>query len=332
MKVCVDSMGGDHAPQWVIEGAFQAAVGGTSVILVGDEKIIKKTAKKLGGLPSNVEICHASEVIGMGDAPSIAVRRKKNSSIHVGFRLVKEKKAAAFVSAGNSGAVMAAAILILRRIPGIERPAIATLIPTFKGRMVLLDIGANVDCRPVHLRQFAVVGTVFSQNVLHIPFPRVGILSNGEEASKGNIQTREAHRLLSGSFLNYTGYIEGRDIFSGDVDVVVCDGFVGNVVLKLTEAVARMIGDWLKTMFKANPLRILGALLSKGVFKEMKSHADPSSYGGASLLGANGVVIIGHGSSNALATYNGIRVAAGAINHDVNHLIEAQLKSINSKT
>ncbi len=306
MKVCVDTMGGDHAPQWVIEGAFQAAVGGTSVILVGDEKIIKKTAKKLGGLPSNAEICHASEAIGMGDAPSIAVRRKRDSSIHVGFRLVKEKKAAAFVSAGNSGAVMAAAILILRRIPGIERPAIATLIPTFKGRMVLLDIGANVDCRPVHLSQFAVVGTVFSQNVLHIPFPRVGILSNGEEASKGNIQTREAHRLLSGSFLNYTGYIEGRDVFNGDVDVVVCDGFVGNVVLKLTEGLSRAIFGFIKEGLKGSFSAKIGYLFLRKTFKSLSDKFDYSEYGGGPLLGVDGVCLIAHGSSPPKAIKNAI--------------------------
>ncbi len=306
MKVCVDAMGGDHAPGWVVKGALQASFSGIPVILVGDEKRIKKEAKRLGGIPSNVEIVHASEAIGMDEAPTIAVRKKKDSSLRVGFKLVREGKAGALISAGNSGAIMAAAIMTLRRIPGVDRPAIATLIPTFKGHMVLLDIGANVDCRPDHLRQFAVVGTVFCRTVLHIPFPRVAILSNGEETSKGNTLTREAHQLLSGSFLNYIGYVEGRDIFSGDVDVVVCDGFVGNIVLKLTEGLSSAIFSFMKSSMRRSFSAKIGYLFIKGALRGLLDSFDYSEYGGAPLLGVDGVCLIAHGSSPPKAIKNAI--------------------------
>jgi len=306
MKVCVDAMGGDHAPEWIMKGALQASFSGIPVILVGDEKKIKKEAKRLGGLPSNIEIAHASESIGMSEPPAIAVRKKKDSSLNVGFKLIKDGKADAMVSAGNSGAIMAAAIMMLRRIPGIERPAIATLIPTFKGHMVILDIGANVDCRPDHLRQFAVVGTVFCRTVLHIPFPRVGILSNGEEASKGNSLTREAHHLLSNAFLNYIGYVEGRDIFSGKVDVVVCDGFVGNIVLKLTEGLSRAIFGFMKNDLKGSFTAKIGYLFFRGTLRNLSQSFDYSEYGGAPLLGVDGVCLIAHGSSPPKAIKNAI--------------------------
>ncbi len=306
MKVCVDAMGGDHAPEWVVKGALQASFSGVPVILVGDEKRIRKDAKRLGGIPSNVEIVHASEAIGMDEAPTVAVRKKKDSSLRVGFKLVREGKADALVSAGNSGAIMATAIMTLRRIPGVDRPAIATLIPTFKGHMVLLDIGANVDCRPDHLRQFAVVGTVFCRTVLHIPFPRVAILSNGEETSKGNTLTRETHQLLSRSFLNYIGYVEGRDIFSGDVDVVVCDGFVGNIVLKLTEGLSSAIFGFMKNAMKGSLSAKIGYLFIRGALRGLLQSFDYSEYGGAPLLGVDGVCLIAHGSSPPKAIKNAV--------------------------
>lgn len=302
----MDAMGGDHAPEWVVKGALQASFSGVPVILVGDEKRIRKDAKRLGGIPSNVEIVHASEAIGMDEAPTVAVRKKKDSSLRVGFKLVREGKADALVSAGNSGAIMATAIMTLRRIPGVDRPAIATLIPTFKGHMVLLDIGANVDCRPDHLRQFAVVGTVFCRTVLHIPFPRVAILSNGEETSKGNTLTRETHQLLSRSFLNYIGYVEGRDIFSGDVDVVVCDGFVGNIVLKLTEGLSSAIFGFMKNAMKGSLSAKIGYLFIRGALRGLLQSFDYSEYGGAPLLGVDGVCLIAHGSSPPKAIKNAV--------------------------
>ncbi len=306
MKVCVDAMGGDHAPEWVVKGAIQASFSGIPLILVGDETRIRKEFKKLGGIPSNVDLVHAEEEIGMGESPAVAVRKKKKSSLRVGLKLMKEGKADAFVSAGNSGAIMASALLTLRKIPGIDRPAIATLVPTFKGNMVILDIGANVDCRADHLRQFAVVGTVFCRTVLHIPFPRVALLSNGEEASKGNALTREAHQLLENSFLNYIGYVEGRDIFSGEVDVVVCDGFVGNIVLKLTEGLSRAIFKFMKDAMKGNFKAMIGYLFLRSALRNLSQTFDYSEYGGAPLLGVDGVCLIAHGSSPPKAIKNAV--------------------------
>ena len=262
----------------------------------------------------------------------MAIRRKKDSSIARSVELVKAGKADAIFSAGNTGAAVAAATLKLRTLKGVARPVIAAIMPTPDNPFVLLDAGANPDSTPEMLQQYAVMGSIYSREILGVKNPSVGLLSIGEEAAKGNETTKKTFGLLEQTDLNFVGNVESGDLYAGRVSVAVCDGFVGNVVLKTSEAVARMIANWLKTMFKANPLRILGALLSRGVFKEMKSHADPSSYGGAPLLGANGVVIIGHGSSNEVATFNGIRVAAEAINHDVNHLIEAELKRINPET
>jgi len=336
MRISIDAMGGDYAPREIVEGTLRAAEeisGIEKLFLVGDESAIRaELAKHKGTVPKCIEIIHASQVVEMGESPAVAIRRKKDSSIARSVELVKDGKADAIFSAGNTGAAVAAATLKLRTLKGVARPAIATIMPTPEKPFVLLDAGANPDSTPEMLQQYAVMGSIYSREILGVTNPGVGLISIGEEAAKGNEITKKTFGLLEQSKINFIGNVESRDLFGGKVDVAICDGFVGNVVLKTSEAVARMIADWLKTMFKANPLRIVGALLSKGVFKEMKSHADPSSYGGAPLLGANGVVIIGHGSSNALATYNGIRVAAEAINHDVNHLIEAQLKSINPET
>lgn len=329
MRVCVDAMGGDHAPEWIVKGSLQASFSGVNVIFVGDEKKIRKEVKRLGGLPSNVEIVHASEAIGMDEAPTIAVRKKKDSSLRVCFKLIKDGEADAMVSAGNSGAIMAAAIMTLRRIPGIERPAIATLIPSFKGHMVLLDIGANVDCRPDHLRQFAVVGTVFCRTVLHIPFPRVGILSNGEESSKGNSLTREAHQLLSNSFLNYIGYIEGRDIFSGNVDVVVCDGFVGNIVLKLTEGLSRTIFGFIKNTLRESFTAKTGYLFLRGSLQNLSQAFDYSEYGGAPLLGVDGICLIAHGSSPPKAIQNAVYHAHELAAQDLVGRMKSNLQRLN---
>jgi glycerol-3-phosphate acyltransferase PlsX len=298
---------------------------------VGDEKAIQAelTAHK-GEVPACIEIVHASEVVGMGESPATAIRRKKDSSIARAVELVKSGKADAIFSAGNTGAAVAAATLKLRTLKGVDRPAIATVMPTPDKAFVLLDAGANPDSSPEMLQQYAVMGTIYSREILGCKNPGVGLLSIGEEAAKGNEVTKKTFSLLENSNINFIGNVESRDLFGGKVDVAVCDGFVGNVVLKTSEAVARMIGNWLKRMFKANPLRILGALLSRGVFNEMKRHADPSTYGGAPLLGDNGVVIIAHGSSNALAAFNGIRVATEAVTHDVNHLIEDELEHIHT--
>ncbi len=336
MRISIDAMGGDFAPREIVAGTLRAAKslkGIEKLFLVGDETAIKRQLKKhKGTLPSCIEIVHASEIVGMGESPAVAIRRKKDSSIARAIELVKDGKADAIFSAGNTGAAVAAATLKLRTLEGVDRPAIATIMPTPADPFVLLDAGANPDSTPEMLQQYAVMGSIYSREILGVDNPSVGLLSIGEEAAKGNETTKKTFGLLQQSHLNFVGNVESGDLYAGKVSVAVCDGFVGNVVLKTSEAVARMISNWLKTMFRANPLRMLGALLSSGVFKEMKSRADPANYGGAPLLGANGVVIIGHGSSNALATLNAIRVASEAIDHDVNHLIEAELKRINTET
>ncbi|MDF7826034.1 phosphate acyltransferase PlsX [Pontiellaceae bacterium B12227] len=336
MRISIDAMGGDYAPQEIVAGTLQAAEnlqGLEKLYLVGDETAIQaELAKHKGTVPSCIEIVHCTEVVEMGESPAVAIRRKKDSSIARSVMLVKDGKADAVFSAGNTGAAVAAATLKLRTLKGVSRPAIATVMPTQTGPFVLLDAGANPDSTPEMIQQFAVMGNIYSREILGVKEPTVGLLSIGEEAAKGNETTKKTFGLLEKTHLNFIGNVESRDLFNGKVSVAVCDGFVGNVVLKTSEAVARMIGNWLKTMFRKNIGRMLGYLLSRGVFKEMKSHADPSSYGGAPLLGANGVVIIGHGSSNAFATLNAIRVASEAIDHDVNHLIEAELQRINPET
>ena len=335
MRISIDAMGGDFAPQEIVAGTLQAAAtlnGLEKLFLVGDEAAIQAELDKHNGpTPECIEIVHASEVVGMGESPASAIRRKKDSSIARAVEMVKDGRADAVFSAGNTGAAVAGATLKLRTLKGVDRPAIATVMPTSKEPFVLLDAGANPDSTPEMLLQYAVMGSIYSREILGVSNPSIGLLSIGEEEGKGNESTKKTFSLLSqASSLNFVGNVESRDLFGAKVNVAVCDGFVGNVVLKTSEAVAKMISSWLKRMFKANFVRKLGAILAMGVFKEIKTHADPASYGGAPLLGANGVVIIGHGSSNAFATFNGIRVAAEAIDHDVNHLIEAELKSITS--
>ncbi|MBT8043067.1 MAG: phosphate acyltransferase PlsX [Kiritimatiellales bacterium] len=336
MRISIDAMGGDFAPAEIVAGTLQAAEkiqGLEKLFLVGNESAIRaELARYKGTVPACIEIVHASEVVEMGDSPAVAVRRKKDSSIARSIELVKDGKADAIFSAGNTGAAVAAATLKLRTLKGVDRPAIATVMPTPNKPFVLLDAGANPDSTPEMIQQYAVMGSIYSREILGVENPSVGLLSIGEEAAKGNETTKKTFSLLEKTHLNFTGNVESRDLYGGKVSVAVCDGFVGNVVLKTSEAVAGMISGWLKTMFKQNIIRVLGYLFARGVFKEMRAHADPASYGGAPLLGANGVVIIGHGSSNAFATFNGIRVAAEAIDHDVNHLIEAELQSINTET
>ncbi len=336
MRISIDAMGGDFAPREIVAGTLRAAEelqGLEKLFLVGDETAIKaELAKHKGPVPACVEIVHCTEVVEMGESPAVAIRRKKDSSISRSIELVKDGKADAIFSAGNTGAAVAGATLKLRTLKGVARPAIAAVIPTSKDPFVLLDAGANPDSTPEMIQQYAVMGSIYMREIMGVENPSVGLLSIGEEEAKGNETTKKTFGLLGGSNLNFIGNVESRDLFQGKVNVAVCDGFVGNVVLKTSEAVAKMISSWLRRMFHSTPLRKLGGFLAKDVFTEMKSHADPSSYGGAPLLGANGIVIIGHGSSNAFATFNAIRVASEAINHDLNHLIEADLQRINAGT
>ena len=309
MKVALDAMGGDHAPQVEIEGAVLAAKEfGSQVVLVGDTDKIKEGLSGYEVRELSISIKHASEVIGMAESPSKALR-KKDSSMRVAFEMVKNGDAEAVVSAGNSGAAMATAMFALRKLQGVDRPAIATVMPTLKGACVVLDVGANVDCKAFHLVQFAIMGEVYAQFILKKDRPTVGLLSNGEEENKGTDVTRETHTILKQLPINYIGYIEGRDIFAGNADVVVCDGFVGNVVLKTSEGLADAISKMIKEEIIKSPLAKLGYLLSKTAFKRFKKKVDYSEYGGAPLLGINGVGIVSHGSSTPNAIKNAIRVA-----------------------
>ncbi len=333
MRISIDAMGGDYAPREVVVGTLQAARAMNDierVYLVGDQSAIEAEMElnKKGGIPPSIEVVHASEVVEMGESPATAVRRKKDSSIARAVDLVKRGEADAILSIGNTGAVVAAATLKMRALEGVSRPAIATIIPAPKGPYVLLDAGANPDSTPEMIQQFAVMGSVYAREIMKVDTPRVGLLSIGSEETKGNENTKRTFVLLGSTSVNFIGNVESRDLFDGKVDVAVCDGFVGNVVLKTSEAVASTMAAWMKQLFKQNLLRMTGYLFSQGVFREMRAKADPSSYGGAPLLGANGVVIIGHGSSNALATFNGIRVASEAIKHNLNHLIEDELRAV----
>lgn len=324
MKIAVDAMGGDNAPAAVVEGALQAArEHHIPVILVGDRDRIEAEMRKHGHVGQNVSVKHASEVIGMAESPTQAVRKKKDSSLKVCFELVKSGEAGAVVSAGNSGAAMAAGIFLFKRIKGVERPAIAVSVPTMKNPAVVLDVGGNVDCKPSHLLQFAVMGAVYARYALKKDNPRVGILSNGEEEEKGNELTREAHALIKKSSLNYLGYIEGRDIYRGDVDVVVTDGFVGNVVLKLSEGLVEAITTMLKDEIMSSTQSKIGYMLAKGAFEKLKKKVDYAEYGGAPLLGIDGVCIISHGRSNPKAIKNAILRAVEYSKGKVNdHVVE----------
>lgn len=321
MRVAVDAMGGDNAPAIEVEGAVAAAREfGIQVILVGDSGRLHQELAKHDCKGLNISVKHASEVIGMHDSASDAVRKKKDSSIRVSFDLVKNGEADAVVSAGNSGATMAIGMFVLKRLNGIERPAIATIFPTLRGKTLVLDVGGNVDCKSVHLVQFAIMGEVYARYIMDVDKPKVGLLSNGEEASKGNELTRETNSILKNASFNYSGYVEGRDIFNGMVDVVVCDGFVGNVVLKLSEGLVEAAATMLKEEIKQSFLSKIGYLLARSAFKNFKKKVDYSEYGGAPLLGIDGVAMICHGGSNAKAVKNAVHFA-----HDY------ALKGVNQK-
>ncbi len=317
MAVALDAMGGDHGPAVLVEGAVEAAREfGTAIVLVGEEEVLAAELDRQGGASLPIEIHHASQVVGMDESPAESLRRKKDSTIKVAFDLVKRGDASAVVSAGNSGATLATALVTLGRFSGV-RPAIATVMPTLKEPAVMIDVGANVDCKPHHLLQFGVMGAVFSSEFLGIENPAVGILSIGEEDSKGNQQVKRAHDLFHGTSLNFVGNVEGREVFRGDVNVIVCDGFVGNICLKLSEGLAESILLMLKSELSSSPMASMGYLLAKGAFRRFKKRVDYSEYGGAPLLGTKGVAIICHGRSGAKAIKNAVRVASGLAASDL---------------
>src|ERR1700686_873576 len=328
LTIAVDAMGSNHAPKPEVAGAIRAAAElNLRVILVGLEDVIHKelaSHRDAASLP--IEVRHASDVITMEDSAGKAVRAKKNSSIHVAARLVRDGEAQGFVSAGNTGAVMATAKMVLGMIRGVQRPALASAFPTLKGTpVVVVDVGANVDSTPAMLAQFAVMGEIYSRNIFRTRRPRVGLLSIGEEEHKGNELTRGATPLLKGLPIHFIGNVEGGDIYSGLVDVVVCDGFIGNVALKVSEGLVDMIKHMLQESLEATIARKLGYVLSRKAYRDFRKRVDYSEYGGAPLLGVKGASIICHGRSNINAIKNAIRVASEFADGRINEKIQGEL-------
>ena len=331
IDIVVDAMGSDKAPEPEVRGAILAARQyDVRVHLVGPEEVVRPILRQhLHGQKLPVFIVPASEWITMTDKAAQAVRNKRDSSMRVGLKMVREGRAAGFLTAGNTGAAMATAKMVLGMLAGVDRPALATILPTITGSpSLLLDVGANVDSEPENLLQFAIMGQMYAQNVLQIENPRVGLLSIGEEDSKGNSLSRDTLPLMRQLPVNFIGNVEGRDLFNGHCDVTVCDGFVGNVALKSVEGAASLFSTMLRKSLKATVTSQVGALLSKKAFQEFRKSLDYSEYGGAPLLGVRGVCIVGHGSSNDRAIMNGIRVAAEFAQAEVNSGIEAAMSSI----
>jgi glycerol-3-phosphate acyltransferase PlsX len=326
MKIAVDAMGGDHGPTVVVEGAVVAQREfGVSVILVGDQAAIERGLARLGAHGMAIEIRHASQVVGMAESPSQALRRKRDSSLRVAAELVRDGHASAFVSAGNTGAAMAIAMFTIGVLRGVDRPAIAAVLPNLKRYMVLLDVGANVNPKPWHLFQFAVMGHVYARDMLGIERPRVGLLSVGEEEGKGNDLTREAYEELRESSLNFIGNVEGRDIYNGNCDVVVTDGFTGNVALKISESLADMLGAMVREELARDLRSRMGAALALPAFQRVRKRVDYTEMGGAPLLGIDGTAVISHGSSPPKAIKNAVRVAAEWAKAGLNEHIKAAL-------
>ena len=336
MKIVVDAMGGDHAPEAAVEGAVMAAREyETEIVLTGLSDQIHSILNRLD--PDHhlsIQVVHADEVVEMHDSPSKVLRSKRKSSMKIGLDLVKEGTASAFLSAGNTGAVLAYSTIILRPLKGVDRPAIAIKLPTLKGDAIILDAGANVDCKTNQLFQFGIMGHVFAEYILGKKNPLVGLLSIGEEDGKGNEIVKEAFQMLKASHINFIGNVEGKEVYRGNADVIVCDGFTGNVALKISESLAEMIGSNLKRLFKSNWLSKLGYLLLKPKLDEFKKKVDYSETGGAPLLGVNGVVIIAHGSSSPKAIKNAINRARELSEKNINaHIqqgIEANLTNLES--
>ena len=330
ITIAVDAMGGDHAPRPEVEGAVLAARElGVRVLLVGQTEVVKRELARHPhrGLP--IELAPASEVITMKDAPMKAFRRKKDSSVHVAAKLVRAGQADGLVSAGNTGAVMAVSRFVLGTLESVDRPALAAPFPTTRGGVaVLLDVGANVDSKVAHLAQFAVMGEMYYRVIFGTRRPKVALLSIGEEEMKGNVLTREAYVQLKQMPLNFVGNVEGRDVFSGNVNVIVCDGFIGNIALKISEGVVQHIIALLKDALQSSLSSQVGSLLSRRAYQEFKKKIDYSEYGGAPLLGVRGITVIGHGGSNSNAIKNAIRVAAELARSKVNEKIEQELSSV----
>jgi len=332
MKIVVDAMGSDRHPQPDVEGSVQAAREyGVEIVLVGNRDVVEPELAKHNLAGINVSLVHASQIIEMKEHPAAAVKSKKDASMVVAMQMLKRGEVDAFVSAGNSGGVLASALFYLGRIQGVKRPALSSVFPTRKGPCFLLDLGANTDCKPEYLLQFAIMGSVYAERVLGIANPRVAIVSNGEEEGKGNMLVQETYPLLKASGLNFIGNAEGKDIPAGFADVIVTDGFTGNVIVKLTEGVAGFLLDIIKEEIKSRPLATVGALLAKGAFDQVKKRLDYREYGGGPLLGVDGIVIVAHGRSDSLAIKNAIRVAKQAVERGMLHAIRNDIAQSLSK-
>jgi phosphate acyltransferase len=328
VKIAVDAMGGDHGPAVVVEGAVAAVREfGASVVLVGDTSSIERELARLGAPATGVEVRHASQVVGMGESPSQALRRKRDSSLRIAAELVRDGDASAFVSAGNTGAAMAVAMFVVGVLRGVDRPAIAAVLPNLHRFTILLDVGANVDPKPWHLFQFAIMGHVYARDILGIEKPRVGLLSVGEEEGKGNELTKEAYDQLKDSSLHFIGNVEGRDIYNGHCDVIVADGFTGNVALKISESLAEMVGAMMREELMRDVRSKLGAALARPAFDRFRKRVDYAEMGGAPLLGIDGAAIICHGASPVKAIKNAVRVAGEWAKAGLNDHIRAALEN-----
>lgn len=332
-RIALDAMGGDHAPDEIIEGALLALSDyPVDILLVGREEVLRaKLSDLAASIPPNIEIVDAREVVEMDDTALAPLRKKRNSSVRVSANLVAEGRASAMVSAGHTGATMTSAYKVLGTIEGVSRPALAAIVPSVKGHTVLLDVGANVDTKPQQLREFAVMGHFYAQIILEMEQPRVGLLSIGEEEGKGNELTKETFRVLKETGLNFIGNAEGRDIYNGNADVVVCDGFIGNVVLKASESLAEMVSRMLREELTRSVNRKVGAFLAKSAFNDFKKRVDYSEYGGAPLLGVKGGCIVCHGRSNAKAIKNAIRVARDFALNNINGKIQSKVGDLHTR-
>lgn len=324
--IIIDAMGGDFAPDEIIKGALQGRSDfEVDITLTGNESKIKESAAKSGLSLEGVRIIDAIQDIGMDDSPSDVIKHKKDSSVYIAAELASKNKNSVFLSAGNTGAAMACALINMRKIEGVLRPAIATVIPLGNKRFIMLDAGANADVKPAYLKQFGIMGSIYSREIFKIASPRVGLLNVGSEEKKGNEATKEGYLLLKDTNINFIGNVEGRDIFNDAADVVVCDGFVGNILLKAFEGMAGFFFKEIKEVFYSNILTKFSALLVKNNLKAMKQKFDYEEYGGALLLGINGITIISHGSSKAKAIRNAIRVGAVSLKGDIVNKIKEEI-------
>jgi len=326
LKIVIDAMGGDHAPHSVVEGVIDAVNEfDVTIVLIGLEDEVKAELKKFKFPQDKIEVIHAPEVVGMHEPATISLRQKKNSSISLGVNLLKDSQYSAFISAGNTGAVVAASTIRLGMLDGVERPAIGLVIPTLKNFAFLIDVGANTEAKPQHLFQSALMANVYAREVLGVSKPEIGLLNIGEESSKGGGFAKEAYKLMEDRVPNFIGNIEANEIFSGKSDCIVCDGFVGNVVIKVSQGLMESAGALMKREIKKSPLAVLGAMIMKSRLNHIKKLADYSEYGGAPLLGVNGVVMISHGRSSPKAIKNAIKATMHEVEHNILEIMAKEI-------